>query len=235
MKRVGVGGSILRPSVWLAFLAAMAGASTSAVAGIVVFDSPLNTTIPWGWNSTVNGRLQQTADDVTLAQDAIIDAITFYGFAPSGRMNGQSNIFVVRFFAHDASTGQPEASPFYEHSVGLLAVADSGQNGPKGLNILEYNVDIPDVALSEGVLYWLMIGSTNSNLWSWSYSNAAHWPDDTFQRDGDADTWRSMRERNHHDLRMDQAITLYATVPAAPTAAVFGLLFPGFPRARRTR
>ena len=195
---------------------ALMGASPASAG---VFDNPLNAGNGFGWNSNINSTSQQAADDVILTQNAIIDMITFYGFDHTGLLG---NNFRVRMFTHNAASGEPESVAFYDELVGFLNGVDTGQNNPSGNDILRYDVDIPDVALTGGVSYWLMVASTDATTWAWSHSDTAGAPDDQFHRSGDGDSWRSLRDLGLPDERMDQAFTLIP-VPAPGALALFGV------------
>jgi hypothetical protein len=214
---------------WLAGFILAAGSTAPAWAG-VAFHNPLNAGNGFGWNSNGFPTAQQIADDVLLEVDALIGSITFYGFDQSGVMG---NNFRIRLFATDPDTGTPMQRPFDNASIGFITGEDTGFDNGQGFAILEYAADIPNVHLPAGVPVWISILSTDIGAWTWSHSDAVEEPDDMYLRTQNYEPWLSMRERNVPDERLDQAFTLYSTVPAAPTTALFAAVAAG--RRRRTR
>ena len=196
-----------------------------------LFNNPLNSS-EFGWNSNVNGGLQQAADDFTLVVDSTVDSVTWYGFDQSGLLG---NNFQVRIFEFNAGTGEPGLSPFYDESVGFVNGTDTLIDS-FGNDILEYTVSLPDVDLLGGVEYWLMIGSTDGTTWTWSHSDTVAFPDDQFHRDGDGDAWRSLRDLGFPDSRLDQAFQLSGTpVPEPSGLLLLSLVSAAWVSRRRPR
>jgi hypothetical protein len=202
---------------------------TGTAIAVDLANKPLSTA-EYGWNSNINGADQQAADDLTLTTSGTANKLTWYGFSSAGET---SNNFRVRIF--QSAGAQPADVPFYDQVLGLRPGTDTGLDNSSGISILQYSSAIPAVALTAGTKYWLMIASTDSNIWAWSHAVVGPAGNDQYHRDGDGSTWRSLAQLGFPATTLEQSFRLEGVVPEPASITVIGCGACLFVASRRRR
>lgn len=159
--------------------------SAPAGAGFIYSQTPYQNE---GRTSDFQGdRINQQADNFSLASPASVLSVFFWGIYNSG---SPSDAFTVRFFNDNG--GSPETNPFADFS-GLSPTlrVDTGDTSLGGKPIYEYAVNLPSpVALMASTPYYLSIVNDTSlaTLWAWSILDGTA-DDARWSRDADGVSW----------------------------------------------
>ena len=207
----------------LAFSTAML-VSITAESAVLYQQSALHPSDDLG---AVQWAAQKLADDFSLAAPGVVNAITWKGGYYGTDNASGSESFTVHLYVD--SGGVPESAPFYSFagSAAITSTADT----KAGETIYSYFLDVTDVALSGGVLYWLSI-YTNDSPMNWAWSNSADGSSDGAFKFS-IDPWAQFDDfdRSNHVFALHSADAMPVIEPS--TLSILGLGVAGLAFARR--
>lgn len=175
----------------LAALALLCGGVGQAEADILL-DQPLNTgpTGPQfglfssGLNSGSGGR-QEIASGFSLASDALVEEVQWYGAYRFGDTPSAATDFLIRFFA---DSGDRPGTVISQQDI-TVAGFQTGFDNAGGLPILAYDSAISPVSINAGSIYWISILENDPSTpfadhWIWQFTDVEGIPESGSNNDG---------------------------------------------------
>jgi hypothetical protein len=164
---------------------------------------------------------QELADDFSLAAPGILSAINWKGGYYLGDNVNGSERFTIHL--HTDNGGVPSVPPFYSF-FGTASVTPTS-DARLGETIYSFFLDVTDVTLNSGVLYWLSIFTIDNPL-NYAWSPSAEGSTDGALRGGGG-PWREDDDmvRSNHVFVLNSANA--ASVIEPSTLSILGLAVVG--------